>query len=239
MSVTTSISHLQDAPVHLYVNGMNTTPAQARRQAGAISTIQGRPVYLLYNSSDGLFRDVLHSTAGTFSPLATLAVEPSARSLARTIVEMVRDNRPIVLHAYSQGGTIVRAALLAARILNPAMSKGEWMSRVVKNIKVRLYGSPVGVGDIVPDTRQYVGTIDPVPFFLSMFRVRNSIARRATTFLAGVGHSFWQYANALYSGAGMRSMYGAGSIRPSAWNPCCRRMHASQWPQAFPFGAGW
>jgi hypothetical protein len=120
-----------------YVNGILTTPDEALAEAQALADQLGRPVGLIYNTTEGTAGDVLQTVGDLawFPPLPQ--PDPTARELAGLLLSAHQAGQTVDLVAYSRGAATANDALLAVS----ALGLGPW---AYANVAVVSVAAPLG-----------------------------------------------------------------------------------------------
>lgn len=129
----------------IYVNGIQTSPEEARDKAQQLADFYGSTTTLFYNPMRSPISDGLTAYRSLRSPEAGERYEPYISQLKERLLAELQDPRqPVIhLHGHSEGGIGVANALYQVRREYEKKSTGESWESAARRIQVNTYGTPM------------------------------------------------------------------------------------------------
>jgi len=159
----------------VHVNGIWTTKQQAVDEAQAIADKTGNKVVVVYNATSG-GGDVVQAITDT--QLAQIVSNKATDTLTNVIYDKVKQDKPINVSGYSQGGIIVSNALRNVKnklyqddggfLGNLFNDKGAKRDEKLGRISVETYGSAAGDFPDGPNYTHYINSADKVPVLFGL-----------------------------------------------------------------------
>lgn len=146
----------------IYVNGINTTFDSHTHNLQAIADKTGQPVIGIYNSTEGMLKDLIQSAGDKYD----IGNNPAVTTMANTVYNELKAGRSVHLMAHSQGGLITSRALqdVQNRLrLEGGMSRAQVEALMHDKVKVETFGSAASSYPNGPQYVHYVNNKDLVP----------------------------------------------------------------------------
>lgn len=153
----------------IYVNGINTTFESHNQNLRDIANGTGQPVIGIYNSTEGMLRDLVQCAGDKYD----IGNNPAVTTMADTIYNELRAGRSVHLMAHSQGGLITSRALqdVQNRLrLEDGMSRAQVEALMSEKVKVETFGSAASSYPNGPQYVHYVNNRDLVPGLFGLGR---------------------------------------------------------------------
>lgn len=181
----------------LYVNGVQTTPAAHCKSLRAIAAASGSTVVGVYNSTEGIFRDLAETGGERRDNIPSLPRPPAdwlekrkrpapVSTLTQVVEELVADGKPVPeIWAHSQGGAIAGLAL----------SDAEARGTSLVGLRVVTFASASREWASGPWYEHYVHTLDVVPRVFGLGLFASSYAKQRVVYFSGDPTKFddWRY----------------------------------------------
>ncbi|UOG32721.1 hypothetical protein [Leptospira noguchii] len=132
---------VRDIPLNstVFVNGIDNKPAEALHSLHSVQEKSGREVYLVYNRTDGVVNDLVHSAGGKLGK--------NVETSQTVLTNYIKAGKIDTLIAHSQGSLISGNALIDAQRDKPEhVERINWVN----------FGSPAGLNSIPNGIRSAV-----------------------------------------------------------------------------------